>query len=62
MGTHSKKKTTKMENGVRTTSYRNMPESYGFHKTSKKVKKKKAPTAYTMTSKDIVNKFKKKTA
>ena len=65
MGTHSKKKTTKMENGVKTTSYRNMPESYGFHggasKTSKK-KKKKAPTAYTMTSKDIVNKFKKKTA
>jgi len=60
MGTHSKKKTTKMENGIKTTSYRNMPESYGFHKASKK--KKKAPTAYTMTSKDIVNKFKKKTA
>lgn len=60
MGTHSKKKTTKMENGVKTTSYRNMPESYGFHKTPKK--KKKAPTAYTMTSKDIINKFKKKTA
>jgi len=66
MGTHSKKKTTKMENGVRTTSYRNMPESYGFHggvpKTSKKKKKKKQPTVYTMTSKDIVNKFKKRTA
>ena len=62
MGTHSKKKTTKMENGVKTTSYRNMPESYGFHKTPKKKKKKKAPTAYTMTSKDIVNKFKKTTA
>lgn len=63
MGTHSKKKTTKMENGVKTTSYRNMPESYGFHGgASKKKKKKKQPTVYTMTSKDIANKFKKRTA
>ena len=47
---------------------RNMPESRGFHATKKKTAakktaaKKKSPTAYGMTSKDIVKKFKKKTA
>lgn len=72
MGTHSKKKTVKTEGGMKTTSYQNIkpgPDS-NYNKSVKikpatnfaKKKKKKAPTAYGMTSKDIVNKFKKETA
>jgi|TARA_R100000479_G_scaffold76891_1_gene37334 hypothetical protein len=68
MSTSSKKKTQKKNDNighndnnvakVNTTSYasmRNMPESHGYHK-----KKKKKPTVYAMTSKDIINKTKKK--
>ena len=67
--TKKKRKVTKLKK----PNTRNMPESRGFHATKKKTTakkttakktaaKKKSPTAYGMTSKDIVKKFKKKTA
>lgn len=62
--TKKKRKVTKLKK----PNTRNMPESKGFHATKKKTTakkttaKKKSPTAYGMTSKDIVKKFKKKTA
>ena len=58
--TKKKRKVTKLKK----PNTRNMPEGKGFHATKKKTtaKKKKSPTAYGMTSKDIVKKIKKKTA
>tara|TARA_R100000234_G_C4970617_1_gene166020 strand:+ start:280 stop:522 length:243 start_codon:yes stop_codon:yes gene_type:complete len=75
MSTHSKKKKTSIEGGMKTTTYENLKSNQGgatgrfggmdspgmnpSKNTPKKKKKKKKPTVFGMSAKDIKNKFKK---